>query len=626
VSPDVHHDGEERFRGRLDLATWRRLWTYVRRSPRDLAGLATAAVAVACADLGFPLVTRSVVNAVEAHGTDARLGGHVAVYALLTAVLGGGVWAFLRFGGNLRADLGHAIRGDAFENLQRLSLSYYDRRPVGWLVSRLTSDCERLTNVLAWGALDLFWGTTLMLGTATVMLVLDWQLALCVLAVVPVLAALSFVLQGRILTSAREVRRSNSRITGAYAESVQAVRTTKALAREEASLGEFRELTGEMYSWSMRNAHVAALVLPMATTVASLATAAVLVLGGVEFDAGGRDLGTLVAFFFFSFHFFEPVQELAQRFAEVQMAQAAAERVVGLVEEEPEIADSPAVRAAVDRARADGTASHDGGPLEAGRIAFDGVGFTYPEGQEVMRDFDLEVAPGETIALVGSTGGGKTTIVSLLCRFYEPTRGSVRLGGADTRERSLEWLRSRLAVVLQTPHLFRGSIADNVRYGRPGATDAEVEEAARTAGVLELAERLEGGLAFDVGEGGQRLSTGERQLVSIARALLAAPEILVLDEATSAVDAETERRVQAGLERALETSTSFVIAHRLSTVRNADRILVVEGGEVVEQGDHRTLLARDGRYRELLTRHGLGELPSADRAWSGENASAPPAG
>jgi ATP-binding cassette subfamily B protein len=386
------------------------------------------------------------------------------------------------------------------------------------------------------------------------------------------------------------------------------VRTAKAFGRERADLRDFSGLAGTLHDASFANAMQAAVYLPVVLTLGSLATGVALAWGGVDVGLGRITLGTLIAFLTWSKHFFDPVQEMAHWFAEMQMAQASAERILGLIAEEPAIRDSAftryVVRARGERERGDGLAV-DGLPEAFGSVTFDGVSFGYPGGEPVLDRFDLELQPGQTVALVGPTGGGKSTIAGLACRFYDPTAGAVRLDGIDLRERGLAWYRSHLGIVLQTPHLFSGTIADNLRYGRLDASDLELERAARLAGAHDFIAAQPAGYATEVGEGGVRLSTGEKQLLSIARALLADPRLFVLDEATSSVDTETEARIQAALERVLHGRTSLVIAHRLSTIRRADRILVIDGGRIVEDGDHAALMAAGGRYHELYVQQSL---------------------
>jgi len=582
---------ETTFEGGMDFGLWRKLFRYTKPYKRHVTILAFTAMTTAASDVSFPLVTRKIIDDAAAAGTAGiDLPYYAGLYLLLTLVLCTSIYVFIHMAGTIRTHVSHDIRRDGFDRLQDLSFAYYDHRPVGWLMARMTSDCERLSNILAWGVLDFVWGSTLMTGITIAMFLMDPRLAVLVLAVFPFLLLVSGFFKKRILRASRIVRKTNSRITGAYNESIMGVRTTKVFVREDANLTDFGRLTTEMYDASVRNQLLSALYLPILLTLGSLATGIALVVGGLDVVAGTVSIGTLVAFMTYTRHFFDPVQEMAHWFAEMQMAQASAERILGVIETEPEIRDSDAVRARV--------AEHTE-PDEVGRICFEGVSFAYEAGQTVLEDFDLEVEPGSSIALVGSTGGGKSTIVSLLCRFYEPTSGRITIGGTDYTERSLHWLQSKLGIVLQSPHLFSGTIRENIRYGRLDASDTEVEEAARLVGADEFITAMEHGYASEVGEGGNQLSTGQKQLVSFARALLAAPQILVMDEATSSIDTETEQKIQRGLERVLEGRTSFVIAHRLSTVRSVDRILVIENGHIAEQGTHHELLRLRGRYYEL---------------------------
>lgn len=617
---ELLHEG-----GRIDLELWKRLFAYTRPYRRQVVWLCVAAVGTAAVDASLPLLTRRVVDDVGERGAAVELWPYAAAYLGLTVTLCLCIWRFISLAGELRTHMSHDIRRDGFANLQRLSFSFYDHRPVGWLMARMTSDCERLGNILAWGVLDFVWGLTLMGGLVVVMFVLDAGLALLVLVVVPALILVSGYFQKRILESSRAVRRTNSRITATYNEGIMGVRTSKVFAREEADLGQFRGLSGEMYGASVRNQLLSALYLPLVLTLGSLATGLALVVGGLDVVAGGITIGTLIVFLTYTRQIFEPIHQIAHWFAEMQMAQASAERILGLIAAEPEVRDSPAVREAV-RAHRKGNgasgAAPDGGRPDIGMIEFRGVSFAYAQGPPVLDDLNLRVERGQTVALVGPTGGGKSTIVSLLCRFYEPTAGRVFLDGVDYRGRSLHWLQSNLGIVLQTPHLFSGTVADNIRYGRLEASDEDVVAAAELVGAHGFIRGLEDGYATEVGEGGGRLSTGQKQLLSFARAILAEPQILVMDEATSSVDTETEVHIQRGLARVLTGRTSFVIAHRLSTVRSADRILVIEAGGIAEEGTHRELLAQRGRYHALYTQQRLRESGLAGEEWGGGDPSA----
>lgn len=604
---DSYHEG-------MNLDLWRKLLSYALNYRFEVTILAVCAFFTAIAEIAFPLVTRSVIDTIAADGADADLAWFGMLYAFFTVMLGCSVAGFIWFGGKLRTHIAHDIRMDGFCNLQRLSFSYYDYRPVGWLMARMTSDCERLSNILAWGMLDLVWGLTMMIGIAIAMVVMDLSLALIVLSVLPVLAWISMHFQHRILKSARQVRKTNSRITGSYNESIMGVQTSKAFVREAENLQKFGGLTDQMHSASVTNLVQAALYLPIVLTLGSVAIGLALVFGGLEVIWGAITAGTLVAFLTYARHFFEPIEQLAHWFAEMQMAQASAERVMSLVIAEPEIRDKDRVIAAIQGSKQADVAI-DGHADAINEIRFEDVSFRYAVGDPVLQNIDLTIHAGETLAIVGSTGGGKSTLVSLLCRFYEPTSGSIRIDGVDYRERSLHWLQSNLGIVLQSSHIFGGSIMDNIRYGKLDASADEIVAAARRAGAHDFIAALEQGYETPVGEGGSKLSAGQKQLISFARAILANPKILIMDEATSSVDTVTEHQIQQGLDELLADRIALVIAHRLSTIRNADRILVIERGSIAEQGSHAELMALQGRYFRLYTQQSLSEFANEAENW-----------
>ena len=612
---DNYNDGfdEQTLASRMHTHLWRRLFSYTLPHKRDLAALAAFSFLTAIAEVTFPLITKWVVDDIQTNGRDADLVLWALLYLVCTVVLAVAVAGFVAIAGKIRAFLSHDIREEAFGNLQRLSFSFYDHRPVGWLMARMTSDCERLSNILAWGFMDFIWGATTMVGIAGAMLVMQWDLALVVLAILPVLYWVSVKFRRSILTSARQVRRANSRITGSYNEAIMGVLTSKAFVRERQNLGEFQGLTGTMYRASVTNMTLSAIYLPIVTTLASLSMGLVLLFGGMDVYVAPLMVGTLVAFLAYARHFFEPVETMGYWFAEMQMAQASAERVLSLIDAEATIRDSEDVLEAISAQRGAPEREHvafDGGPARISHIELRNVSFSYESGPPVLEDIDLTVNADETIAIVGPTGGGKSTLVNVICRFYEPTTGQVLIDGIDYRKRSLHWLQSSLGMVLQNAHVFSGPILENIRYGRPDAPDDEVVIAARIAGAHDFITAMPEGYQTEVGEGGSRLSAGQKQLVSFARAILADPQILVMDEATSSVDTETEMHIQDGLRRVLMGRISFVIAHRLSTIRNATRILVIDGGRIVETGDHATLLAADGHYAKLYRQQGLREAKS----------------
>ncbi|MFZ9881221.1 MAG: ABC transporter ATP-binding protein [Phycisphaerales bacterium] len=574
-------------RARFSLRVWRPVVARALANRRSLAALLGGGIMVAAIETALPSMVGRIVDE-AARGADARLTGLLAIYASVFAFFAGGVWLFIVGAGGVATRTADRLRRDCFAKLQSLEPAYFDVRPTGWLVSRLTADCSKVSGMLPWVFLDFAWCTAILTGVTVVMFWTDARLALWALAAVPAMAVVSALFQRYLIRAGREARRVSSAMTASYGEMLLGARTTKTLVREEANLAEFQRLSAEMNHWAMRGALLSSVYMPLIASLAALGAALVLWQGAGEVLAReGITLGTLIAFMQYAALFAQPVQELAQRFADILNASSAAERIASLLATEPAIADR-----ATARAPASGT-MHE--------LRFENGGFAYREGVPVLEDFSLVARRGQTIALVGATGGGKSTIVSLATRFYEPTRGRIAIDGVDYRELPLAWLVERIGIVPQVAHLFAGTVRENIRYGRLAATDAEVEAAARRVKAHGFIAALEHGYDTEVGEGGERLSTGQRQLVALARAVLRDPQILVMDEATSSVDTATEQLVQAGVEEVLKGRISFVIAHRLSTIRRADLILVIERGRVAEQGTHRELLARRGRYWELCT-------------------------
>lgn len=590
---DEHELKEDEQYRRLDLGLWRRILVHARPYRIPLASLAMSGFVFAWIDALLPRVTGLVIDEATTKGLGPGLLKQSIYYLGLVGLMAFLIWLFIVMAGRSATGFAYDMRRSGFARLQELSFSFYDHRPVGWLMARLTSDCERVSSIIPWFMLDLVWGTTLIVGISFMMLYLNWRLGLLVMLILPPLAFVSVIFQRKLLRSQRAVRRANSEITASFNEAIMGVRTTKALVREHENLGEFMGLSSTMYGHSVRNALQAAVYLPLVISLGSIGVGLALWRGGLEIG-GEMSLGVMVTFMQYAAFFYIPVQELAERFTQLQAAQAAAERIQSLIDTEPEIKDAPGVTQTMKRLRGEGRIN---GHIRS--IEFHGVSFAYKEGEPVLDDFNVEVAPGETIALVGATGSGKTTIVSLLSRFYEPTAGTIRINGIDYRELSLSWLQSRLGIVLQSPYLFSGSIRENIRYGRLDATDDEIVRAAEIVNAHEFISEFEDGYDTDVGEGGGRLSTGQKQLIALARAILADPEIFILDEATSSVDTETERLIQDGIETVLEGRISFIIAHRLSTVRSADRIIVIDGGRIIECGNHDQLICKKGRYYGL---------------------------
>jgi ATP-binding cassette subfamily B protein len=592
---------EDVFSDKLDLGLWARVFRHALPYKRLLVPLAISAVGIALVDASFALVTRWAVDDVVKAGNVLNLWPHIAVYGFLTIALSVGVWVFINSAGGLSNNMSHDIREECFKRIQELEFAYFDHRPTGWLISRLTSDCDKLARIIAWGSLDLVWAVCLVFMIAVILVVLHPVLGLLVLSVVPPLVFVSAIFQKKLLLSSRDTRKFNSMITASFAEALQGLRTTKTLVREEENLREFQGISSQMYGVSIQNALQSAVYIPIVLTLGSLAAGIALWRGGASVIDGSLSLGTLVAFIFYAGQFFNPINQIAQVLVQMQGAQAAGERVLSLLATVPGISDSEEVRKRLDsRDHADGLAP-DGLPDGIESLEFRHVDFSYSDGESVLKGFNLTVKSGQTIALVGASGGGKSTIVNLAARFYEPTGGRILVNGHDLRDRGLAWYQSNLGIVLQGPHLFSGSVRENIRYGRLDATDGEIEAAARSVNADGFIRALESGYDTDVGEGGNRLSTGQKQLVSFARALLANPRIFIMDEATSSIDTETEQLIQQGLKAIFHGRISFVIAHRLSTIRTADRILVIEKGRIIESGTHGELLAAKGHYHALYT-------------------------
>ncbi|MCJ7536341.1 MAG: ABC transporter ATP-binding protein [Anaerolineales bacterium] len=507
-------------------------------------------------------------------------------YGMLIIVQAAGVFGFIYLAGILGERIRYDLRKKMFFHLQELSLSYYNVTPVGWIMSRVTSDSERVAELVTWGFLDVTWGIMNIATAAFFMLMINWRLALIVFLAIPVLIAVAVQFKKKIIIEFREVRKINSKITGAFNETITGVRVIKAFGKEESNMQEFDVLTGDMYRAGYRAAWLSAIFLPVVMLISSFAVAAIIWFGGYQTQIGNMSIGGIQAFVSYVVFMIWPIQEMARVYAELQRAIASAERIFSLVDAVPDISDRPD--------------AFDPGSIQ-GDIVFDNVNFYYEEDKPILQSFNLHIKRGETIALVGPTGGGKTTIVNLLCRFFEPKEGAISIGGRDYQDIVLHAIQSRIGVVLQTPHLFSGTISDNIRYGKLDATDEEIGTAAQLAGAHDFIIKLNKGYDDEVGEGGNLLSVGQKQLISLARAVLREPEIFIMDEATSSVDTITEELIQKGMENLMADRTSFVIAHRLSTIKKADRILVIKDGSIIEDGNHAELLRQRGHYYRLYT-------------------------
>lgn len=502
--------------------------------------------------------------------------------------------------GKIEMSMNRDLRNASFNHLQTLSFSYFNQNAVGYIHARVMSDSGLIGELVSWRMMDFVWNGCFLIGILVVMLVIDIRLTLYILLLVPVAVVLMTVFQKKLLVFNRKIREINSRITGDYNEGITGARTIKVLGIEEKMAGNFRLDTEEMRRVSVREAHFSSLFISTAALMSSLVLCLVLWQGGHLTQAGVMKIGTLSVFMTYALQMLDPIQNIISTIAAVVAIQVNIERLTRLLNTQSDVADSPEV---IEKYGDTFHPKRENWEELHGDVEFEDVSFHYPDGEEyVLSHFNLKVPHGTNVAIVGETGAGKSTLVNLVCRFFEPTQGRVLIDGRDARERSQLWLHSNIGYVLQTPHLFAGTVRENLRYGKPDATDEEIMEALRLVSADQVLAKMDKGLDSDVGEGGELLSTGEKQLFSFARALLADPRILVLDEATSSIDTVTEKAIQNAISLVIKGRTSFVIAHRLSTITEADTILVVKDGRIVDQGTHQELMKHKGYYYELYSR------------------------
>ena len=591
---------EKEYTKAFDLKIWKRLLPILARYKKTIVLMAVVNGLTAMMDVILPLFQKYAISRFIERGTLDGLPLYTAAYLGAIALEALMVVGFARRAMYVEMYLGRDMRRDLFGHLQTLSLSFYNVTPVGYLITRVMNDTNRIAGNIAWNLTDMAWSVLYVLSTFAAMLALNWRLALVVILIVPAVAVLTGCFQPRILHWNRKVRKLNSKITGAFNEGITGAKTSKTLVIEDQSIKSFQELTDTMRGSGVRASRLNAVYIPLTLFFSTLTVAIVLLRGGYLTAEQALDISTLAVFVSYAMGIFEPIQITAANLAEFIALQASIERVTDLLNEQPQITDTPQV---VEKYGDSFNPKRENWEPLRGEIEFRDVTFRYPDGGDnVLEHFSLHIPAGTTVAIVGETGAGKSTLVNLACRFFESTQGQILIDGRDYRERSQLWLHSNIGYVLQSPHLFSGSVRENIRYGRLDATDAEIEAAARAVSADQVVAKLEQGWDSNVGEEGDRLSTGEKQLISFARAVLADPRIFVLDEATSSIDTQTEQYIQNAIDHLLQDRTSFLIAHRLSTIRKADLILVVRDGKIVEQGTHQSLLRAHGYYHDLYSR------------------------
>ncbi len=578
---------------------WKKIFKTVLKHRKLVAGLLISVIFLAVLDVCYPLLNSFAIEHFFKSQDPNRfqmIWTMVLGYIGVSIAYGVCVFSFLFFAGKVEIETSYELRKEAYLNLQKLPFSYFDKTAQGWIMARVTSDSRKLSEIISWGIVDLLWGLLSMIGILGVLLVVNIKLSLIVLVILPIMVLLTIVIRRKMLSSYRDARKYNSKITAAYNEGFMGAKASKSLVIEDKNSIEFKSKALDYKKASLRAVFFSAIFGPVTFILCYVGVGATLYFGGNMVLKEGLSVAVLYLFIDYTIKFFDPIISVARVIGDFQQAQASVERIISLIEEKPEIEDREDV---IEKYGTIFDPKFENFEPLIGEVEFKDVTFKYAKGETVLKNFNLHIPAGSSVALVGHTGSGKSTIVNLICRFYEPTSGDILIDGHSYKDRSITWLHSNIGYVLQTPQLFSGTIMDNVRYGKLDATDEEVKEALKVVAADEFISKLDDGYNALVGESGSKLSVGERQLISFARAIVADPKILVLDEATSSIDTQTESMIQKAVDVVMKGRTTFMIAHRLSTVVNADVILVMKDGEVVESGKHHELLSKKGYYFEL---------------------------
>ena len=566
-----------------------------------LCGLASTGI-----DILLPLAQRYALNHFITLRTLDTMPFYLVLYLFAIVFAAGMNYVSCKGAMTTEVRVNRDLRAAAFDHLQNLSFSYFNQNSVGYIHARVMSDTGRIGSLVSWSLMDCVWHTSYLIGSVAVMLVINARLALMIMVILPLIVVLYSIFQKKLIRANRQIREMNSRITGDFNEGITGAKTIKTLVIEKKMAEDFVKDTSEIKRKSIGAARLRGLFAVTMHLASSLALAIVLWKGGYIAES---EVGTFSMFMSYAQGMMEPIRWIVDAISDVITTQVNIERLTRLLGTRSDVTDSAEV---IEKYGDSFDPKKENWEPIRGDIEFQDVTFRYPDGDEnVLEHFSLKIPFGSNIAIVGETGAGKSTLVNLVCRFFEPTQGTVLIDGRDARERSQLWLHSAIGYVLQTPHLFSGTIRENLLYGNPNATEEQIEAALKLVSADEVIAKMEKGLDTDVGEGGDMLSTGEKQLISFARAILADPRILVLDEATASVDTLTEQKIQSAIDTVIRGRTSLVIAHRLSTVKNADLILVVKGGKIVEQGTHTALIRAKGTYYHLYTRQYEDEATSS---------------
>lgn len=562
-----------------------------------LAAMVVFGLCGSLVDIVLPLLQRYALNHFVGEGTLDTLAIFVVGYVAVILFAAVANYFACMLATSIEMWIGRDLRSAAFRHLQTLSFSFFNQNSVGYTHARVMSDTSRIGSLFSWTLIDSTWHISYLIGAIAVMLVINARLALMVMAILPLIVLLFSIFQRKLVKVNREVREINSQIVGDFNEGITGAKTIKTLVIEDTIEKGFTDDTSTMRKKSVRASHLRGLFAATMNLASSMALAIVLWQGGV---IAASEVGTFSMFMSYAQGMMEPVRWIIDAISDMITTQVNIERFTRLLGTKADVNDTPEVTKKYGDSF---EPKRENWEELRGDIEFRDVSFKYPDGDEyILEHFNLKIPYGTNIAIVGETGAGKSTLVNLVCRFFEPTDGAVLIDGRDARERSQLWLHSSIGYVLQTPHLFSGTIRENLLYGNPNATQEQIDRALRLVSAQGVIDHLEKGLDSDVGEGGDLLSTGEKQLISFARAILADPKILVLDEATASVDTITEQKIQSAIDTIIKGRTSIVIAHRLSTVKNADLILVVKDGKIIEQGRHEELLKAKGHYFKLYTR------------------------